>query len=106
MYVIKAILTKSIQKPTHHEIEYEAQNEGLRDSLFATLDSLTRENFSGNLLVNQSPANHPEPNSQINPSIKKLSNPFEKLKSPSLPEREEGIRQLVTNGKWRRPRGC
>ena len=100
MYAIKAILTKSIQKPTHHEIENEAQNEGLRDSLFATLDSLTRENFSGNLLVNQSRANHPEPNSQINPSIKKLSNAFEKLKSPSLPEREEGIRQLIKNAKY------
>ena len=99
MYVIKAILTESLNQPTNQENENDAQNNEGSNYLFKTLDGLTRENFAGNLLINQTIGEFNEPESQNNTRATTLSNAFKKLSSPSLREREEGIRQLVESPK-------
>ena len=53
MYAIKEILSDSLLKSATAGNDRGAQNQDEHDSLFKTLDGLTRENFAGNLLINQ-----------------------------------------------------
>ena len=99
MHVIKAILSESLKQPDSDD---KAKNCGGRDSLnslFNTLDDLTKENFAGNLLIDQStqllsrPENKPTSKEEI------ISAAFTKLRSPSLSDREKGIQQLIESAK-------
>ncbi len=99
MYVVRAILTNSLLKSAKGESDQGAQNQEMHDSLFKTLDELTRENFAGNLLINQDIQK--STNTEKTPRSKAaiLSHAFKKLGSPSLVEREEGIRLLTESPK-------
>ena len=93
MYAIRAILSDSLLKSAKRNND-RTQTEEVHDSLFRTLDELTRENFAGNLLINQEIQKSTNPDQAFRTTTEILSHAFEKLGSPSLIEREEGIRLL------------
>lgn len=95
MYAIKAILSDSLLKSAKAGNDRGAQNQDEHDSLFKTLDELTRENFAGNLLINQDIQKSPNTEQPLRSTADILSTAFKKLGSPSFMEREEGIR-LIT----------
>ncbi len=95
MYAIKAILSDSLLKSAKAGNDRGAQNQEEHDSLFKTLDELTRENFAGNLLINQDIQKSPNSEQPLRSTADILSTAFKKLGSPSFMEREEGIR-LIT----------
>ena len=97
MYAIRAILSDSLLKSTKRENNQEAQNEEVHDSLFRTLDELTRENFAGNLLISQEVEKSTNPEQPLSSTAELLSNAFKRLGSPSLMEREQGIKLLVNS---------
>ncbi len=94
MYAIRSILNDSLLKSAMRE-EERSQNEELHDSLFRTLDELTRENFAGNLLINQEFPKSTNAEQSLESTAGILSTAFQKLGSPSLMDREEGIRLLA-----------
>ncbi len=94
MYAIRAILSDSLLKSAKRENDQDAQNDEVHDSLFRTLDELTKENFAGNLLTHQETHQSNIPEQPLRSTAEILSSAFEKLRSPSLMEREEGIRLL------------
>ena len=97
MFAIKSILESAIQQPrktTDEPLSIEANS--VQVSLFNALDNLARENFAGNLLIDQeerSVNTSSSNNSITNDEI--LIDAFQKLRSPSLAEREVGIKQIV-----------
>ncbi|KZR86381.1 Bilin biosynthesis protein PecE [Synechococcus sp. MIT S9509] len=97
MYAIRAILSDSLLKSTKRENNQEAGNEEVHDSLFTTLDELTRENFAGNLLISQEVQKSTNPEQPPSSTAELISNAFERLGSPSLMEREQGIKLLVNS---------
>ena len=95
MFAIKAILNKSLSQSDKTGSISETELKSIHCSLFQSLDSLARDNFSGNLLIgqdNQIQENHPE-NKFTTSNL--LSDAFKNLRSPSLPNRETGIQQLI-----------
>ena len=97
MYAIRAILSDSLPKSTKRENNQEPQNAEVHDSLFRTLDELTRENFAGNLLIDQDIQKSTNPEQTLSSKAELLSNAFKRLGSPSLTEREQGIKLLVNS---------
>ncbi|QNI53146.1 phycoerythrobilin:Cys-84 alpha-R-phycocyanin-V lyase-isomerase [Synechococcus sp. BIOS-E4-1] len=97
MYAIRAILSDSLLKSTKRENNQEARNEEVHDSLFTTLDELTRENFAGNLLISQEVQKSTNPEQPPSSTAELISNAFKRLGSPSLMEREQGIKLLVNS---------
>ena len=95
MHVIKSILAESLKQPASEDNSQSSRSEASRNTLFTTLDKLTRENFSGNLLIDQGTPRPHRTDKNLNPSNEILSDAFQKLRSPSLTEREEGIKQLA-----------
>ncbi len=95
MYVIRAILNDSLLRSAKAENDQGEQNQEAHDSLFKTLDELTRENFAGSLLINQELQKSTNPEQPLLSTADILSVAFGKLGSPSLMEREEGIRLLA-----------
>ena len=96
MFAVKAILTKSLSQTYQTESFPETDLESIHCSLFKALDSLARDNFSGNLLIeqdNQNQAAHPGNNLSESDL---LSDAFENLRSPTLTNRKVGIKQLIT----------
>ena len=95
MYAIRAILSDSLLKSAKEENDQGAQNQEVHDSLFKTLDELTRESFAGNLLIDQEIQTSSNSAQPLRSRAEILTNAFKKLGSPSLREREEGIRLLT-----------
>ena len=95
MYVIRAILNDSLLRSAKAENDQGKKNQEVHDSLFKTLDELTRENFAGSLLINQELQKSTNPEQPLQSTADILSVAFGKLGSPSLMEREEGIRLLA-----------
>ncbi|EAU72880.1 putative phycocyanobilin lyase alpha and beta fusion protein [Synechococcus sp. RS9916] len=95
MFAIKAILNKSLSKTNQTDFIPEIELESIHCSLFKALDSLARDNFSGNLLIeqdNQIQETCLENNLTVSDL---LSHAFKNLRSPSLASREAGIKQLI-----------
>jgi len=95
MHAIKAILSESLKQSDGEDSFNNSEDKDSLHSLFKTLDELARENFAGNLLIEQSTQISPKPDSQIVSKEEILSTAFSKLKSPSLSDREEGIQELT-----------
>ena len=95
MHVIKAILTCSLKQPDRAENNRNQQSINSRNSLFTKLDELTRENFSGNLLIDQRTQESRTTDNHLKRKEEILSDAFQMLRSPSLTDREEGIKQLT-----------
>ena len=96
LFAIKSILQESIKASDSPHENASNKLDGLHQELFKQLDNLVRENFSGNLLDNQSlvaAQNHIH--STPSPTKNTPTEAFEKLKSPSLTTRQSGIKQLV-----------
>ena len=95
MFAIKAILNKSLSRCNQADSTPETKLESVHFSLFKALDSLARDNFSGNLLIeqdNQFPETHLVDDLTENDL---LSDAFNNLRSPSLTSRKAGVKQLV-----------
>ena len=95
MFAIKAILNKSLSRSNQADSIPDTDLASIHSSLFKALDSLARDNFSGNLLIeqdNQIPETYPGDGSTESDL---LSNAFDNLRSPSLTSRKSGIKQLV-----------
>ena len=96
MFAVKAILTKSLSPSNQADSIPDNDLASIHSSLFKALDSLARDNFSGNLLIeedNQIPETDPGDDSTESDL---LSDAFENLKSPSLTNRKTGIKQLIS----------
>ena len=96
LFAMKSILHESIKILDSHQVNTANKLDGLHQELFKELDNLIRENFSGNLLNNQSlDAAKNYLDSSPPPTKNITTEAFEKLKSPSLSARQSGIKQLV-----------
>ena len=95
MFAIKAILNKSLSRSNQADSIPDTDLASIHSSLFKSLDSLARDNFSGNLLIeqdNQIPETYPGDDSTESDL---LSDAFDNLRAPSLTSRKAGIKQLV-----------
>ena len=95
MFAIKAILNKSLSRSNQADSISDNDLASIHSSLFNSLDSLARDNFSGNLLIeqdNQFPETHLVDDLTENDL---LSDAFNNLRSPSLTSRKAGVKQLV-----------
>ena len=95
MFAIKAILNKSLSQPLQAQSVPETHLKSIHFSLFKALDSLARDNFSGNLLIEQ---DNQIPETYLGDESTEsdlLSDAFENLRSPSLTSRKAGIKQLI-----------
>ena len=95
MFAIKAILNKSFSQPRQAQSVPGTDLGSIHFSLFKALDSLARDNFSGNHLIEQ---DNQIPDAYLgNESTESdlLSDAFENLRSPFMTSRKAGIKQLV-----------
>ncbi|ABB34194.1 HEAT repeat domain-containing protein [Synechococcus sp. CC9605] len=95
MFAVKAILNKSLSFCNQADSTPENDLESIHFSLFKALDNLARDNFSGNLLIeedNQIPETYAGGDSTQGDL---LSDALENLRSPSLTRRKTGIKQLI-----------
>ena len=95
MFAIKAILNKSLSQPLQAQSVPETHLKSIHFSLFKALDSLARDNFSGNLLIEQ---DNQIPETYLGDESTEsdlLSDAFENLRSPSMTSRKAGIKQLI-----------
>ena len=98
MFTIKSILKSSLnnQKNIETKSSNNHDHEEINKDLFKQLDQLTRENFSGNLLIEKNTVKDDLKSHQFGAnSFKSIPDTFSKLRSPSLSEREIGIEQLI-----------
>ncbi len=96
MFVIKSILQNAIEQRGETERPPSTQTESIQLSLYKALDELARENFAGNLLINQEGrAGNASPSKISIAKDELLTDAFKNLRSPSLTERQEGIKQIV-----------
>ena len=95
MFAIKAILNKSLSPSNQTDSIPDNDLASIHFSLFKALDSLARDNFSGNLLIEQD-NQIPETYLGDEPTESNLlSDAFENLRSPSMISREAGVKQLI-----------
>ena len=96
MFAIKSILNGSISQQTSPESMTHTEQIECRNNLFQELDNLTRENFSGNLLIDKEATNKNAAPTRIDVTeAGKLSDVYLKLRSPSLADRKDGVKQLA-----------
>ena len=95
MFVVKAILNNSLGQKNQAGSESEPGLDSIHYSLFKALDNLVRDNFSGNLLIQQ---HNQRPEAHLRDDATEsdlLLHAFENLRSPSLISREAGVKQLI-----------
>ena len=95
MFVVKSILNNSLSQKNQTGYEPESGLDSIRCSLFETLDNLVRDNFSGNLLIQQ---DHQRPEAHLGDVATEselLLHAFKNLRSPSMTSREAGVKQLI-----------
>lgn len=96
LFTLKSILSESLESTRSHKDKTTINSNQLHQQLFKELDRLVRENFSGNLSSNH-PADFTKDldDDSTSETGKFPGGAFEKLKSPSLLDRESGIKQLA-----------
>ena len=96
MFAIKAILCELSNQQSDHTSEESPKKSALRSNLFARLDALIKENFSGNLPTS-SQETRPQGRQEDWPKTTQNPTPeaFSMLREPSLSSRIEGIKLLV-----------
>jgi len=96
MFVIKSILSKSLTGKSKTTSIPQSEQKLILNSLLKKLDNLIRENFSGNLLIEQdeqSADNYLAGEQTTQDEF--LADAFKNLRAPSLVSREAGIEKLI-----------
>ncbi len=96
MFAIKSILSKSLKGESKTMSTPQPEQKSIHNSLFQKLDNLVRQNFSGNLLIDQdeqSADNQIEGEQLTQDEF--LADAFKNLRAPSLASREAGIEKLI-----------
>mgnify|MGYP001960397930 FL=1 len=96
MFVIKSILSKSLTGESKTTSIPQSEQKSILNSLLKKLDNLIRENFSGNLLIEQdeqSADNYLAGEQTTQDEF--LADAFKNLRAPSLVSREAGIEKLI-----------
>ena len=95
MFTVKAILKNSLSQTNLEGAASGSEFDSIHCSLLEALDNLARDNFSGNLLIEQE---NQRPEAHLigeTTASELLSDAFANLRSPSLTSREAGVKKLI-----------
>ena len=95
MFAVKAILNNSLSQINQKRSATGSEFDSIHCSLFEALDNLARDNFSGNLLIEQDSQRSEAHLVGRTTASELLSDAFMNLRSPSLTSRETGVGKLI-----------